>query len=57
MSKKSIITIAISASVILLLSVLTPLVWIGVIAAGLFLGIYPVLWAAKLEPVEALMYK
>ena len=60
MSKLSIITIAISAGVLLLLALLitaTPLVWVGAIAAGLLLGIYPVLWAERLEMVEALRYE
>jgi uncharacterized protein YqfA (UPF0365 family) len=55
MSKLSVITIASSASVILLTLLITaaPLVWIGAIAAGLFLGTYPVFRAARLAPVEA----
>ncbi|MGA2504796.1 MAG: hypothetical protein ABSG01_11960 [Anaerolineales bacterium] len=55
MSKLSVITIAGSAGVILLTLLITaaPLVWISAIAAGLFLGIYPVFRAARLEPVKA----
>lgn len=49
-------TIAISAGALLLLTLLvtaTPLVWVGLIAASLFLGVFPVIWVARLEPVKA----
>jgi hypothetical protein len=56
MSKLSIITIATSTGVILLLALLvkaSPLVWIASLATDLFFGIFPALRALKLVPVEA----
>ncbi len=56
MSKLSIITIAKSTGMILLLTLLitaSPLVWIASIAADLFFSIFPGLRVSKLVPVKA----
>jgi hypothetical protein len=52
----SLLTIAVSAGVILLLALLvtaSPFVWLASIAADLFIGIYPARRALKLVPVKA----